>query len=292
MGINPKLHMKWAVENVLSGRRPSLAIAPPSGPETPDARHFHGGSDNMTILYSACWYAWGWLSRSRTLDRHRERCLNRMAEEALCHGLREPMTPSHLQLWLAAVALILWTAERDEGGEELLLAARKWFQVEFQTWVITDAGPKIGPHTPGARAYIQGKKSRMIGVNGARSMALKVLRDGFRKGRPDQYNVGPILLGMVSDESRRAIVKGVPQLPPMWGGCTLARWHDGDYVVSFGDGLKDKDAVRAGGKLNGELWLEPDGIGADRLREYGAKDRPVIQMTAPPGFPAGANKED
>jgi len=277
--IDPKAHMSWILKYVIQtnasdGNQPM----PPPSPESLDSGFLGGGSPNMKGLYCACWLAWALLTGSKHFEVHLRRAVNRMLQEREAHGGVEFLSPTHGQLWIAFVALMLWVAERENIGSLRDLCV-DWLQQERAYWQLCVAGDDVW--TAGGRAVLKGT---LAATNPARSEALQVIHTGKSIGRDNQYDVGPELISRLTERTRLEIQEWPKKFDPVLGGCETLRWNDNDFYQSIGvaDGTRAKDFVQGAGVLNGERWIDPAGLSDERRAAYEAKGTPARWITALP----------
>lgn len=299
-GINVHLAMEWLLRTIFGPLRQPLAKeAPPSEPST-DPGHFHGGSPNMKLLYTLIWYAWAWLADPASMPVARERARRILARERECWGQGEPTTSSHLQLWLAGVAGILYVAERAEHAE-LVELARWWLQIAHAVHAATlverplgqfhrdDAGwqetyGKQGDGgamwCPGGRGTTHPKNSAKgwvpLGANESTPRMWDAYEGRVPDGKPNQFDLGAWLLSRCTDESREAIRRWPDEFPPTAGPLHVRRYADGDFVAWYDrlDGVSD--TTLSAGVLDGVPWVA-ELIDQARLDAYEGRS-PVLTI--------------
>jgi hypothetical protein len=265
-GINVQEAMAFLF-SALSGRYPQ----PPPGPVSSDPGFFAGGSPNMKGLYAVTHWIYalfGGTALAGSLGVARARVLAFLRK--LPHGLGEPTTATHGQLWAALVSAAIWAAWKA-GDWEILDAAIAWKAAEYQLWKPCRVeGLVVDYWMPGARAR---DANGLTGSNFARTFEGEIIRaydpatKSWLKGRlrvpKNKSYTGPLALLACPGEIVGRVQTAPAIQPPLYRPFHVRRWASGDFLAWYGPGLPiagpGDSPAHAAGVLNGLKWIEGEG---------------------------------
>lgn len=240
---------------------------------------FGGGTINMEFLDAVTWWLDGALLGLPDLAARRARLLEFLG---LMHphwskkGGTEIGTPTHAQLYYAAMGGLLWGAQRV-GDAELLGFAIPLWRGELAFADLCRLPDSSGPWMPGSRAWKGGKKfGPPLASNGPRSTAWRVAHGLLVNDRSlelQKDNVGARFLREYLRKAEPGSLLGGP-LPAMPGAFHVRRRQNGDFVAWF-ESLPTSQPCLAVGCLDGEPWSSEglnDAVRAAADQRWGPED--------------------
>jgi len=246
---------------------PNLKTSSPP-PVTPsnDPTYFGSGSPNMKLLYSLV--LWAYQPNKINTDR----LISRLTLETQAHGNIEPLSTSHCQLWLGIMASgLLISQSKTKSNPQIQSLTLDWLKIEFSIYSICEH-PSVGPWTPGGRGFIKTGKGNKVpsGSNTSRPLFMEAVRTGkIKKGKPNQYDLGPWCITLLPDSIRHEIMIPPSNYPPIWGGFHARRFSDGSFYSYFDDLSSVMEPVKSAGFDGVNLWTNPPKTNEFEGRNYG-----------------------
>lgn len=291
-GIHVQSAMGWLLDTLILNK----PLTRPPMPESLDPTNFWGGTFNMNLLFSVCWWVYETLSQDKKADIGRQRLINYMKIDAACHQDGEPTTPSHEQLYLGGWGAILLNAWRA-NDREILDYATKWFRVGYAIYRVCEV--ELTPEeveiakkkrsmspsevwTCGGRVYKgKGESRKIIGISPARGKFLVAVRGQKLSGKPTQDYLGPWCIEQLWDEGFpvESLEEWPKEFPPMWTAFHAERFAGGQFYMLY-NGPTWKDCALSAG-FDGERWISLE-VDHDRILATRSKfGAPVLVIDAP-----------